>query len=165
MISPCLQIKQLPYLYPNIRIVNLLEKKTYVHPNFSESLDRLNDFAQGSGIEIYVTSSFRTSSNSQIRQISPATRSRHLIGYAIDVNVKYADKFYNSRLLSKYPNDLPDPVVEFIQHIIDDPLLEWGGHFNVKDPVHIGLIATEEEYDKIYLEMVDGILTDSKPIQ
>jgi len=147
-------ITSAPPVYKNSQFIG---KKAFVHPNFNKHLDKINELARSLGIELYITSSFRTSSNSSASQVIPATRSKHLIGYAIDVNLKLKDKFYNSKLLLKYPNELPEAIIKFIQSVIDDPFLEWGGQFQVKDPVHINLVVSDEEYDRIYQEMLNNI--------
>src|SRR5262245_57398701 len=57
--------------------------------DFFPFLDRLNDFATDCGLEIFVTSSTREPGrtiNGAI--VKPATRSNHLVGHAIDMNLK-----------------------------------------------------------------------------
>ena len=84
---------------------------------------------------IHVTSSFRTSSNVKGAIVKPATRSNHMAGHAIDMNVIYDNKTKsaNSVMLGKYPN-VPEPVKRFIKSIIDDKGLRWGGKFNATIP-------------------------------
>lgn len=66
----------------------------------------------------------------------PASRSNHLVGHAIDMNIQSGEGFFNSTLLK---NDnfeqLPANIKSFIKAIRKVPALRWGGDFN--DPVHI----------------------------
>jgi peptidoglycan hydrolase-like protein with peptidoglycan-binding domain len=105
---------------------------------FLPVLEKINGYAEQADVFIHVTSSFRTSSNVGGAIVKPATRSNHMAGHAIDMNVIYDSgrKAANSKELAKYPN-VAEPVRRFIKSIIDDPVLRWGGDFNDKDPVHI----------------------------
>ena len=79
-----------------------------------------------------------TTTNVQGAIVKPATRSNHLVGHAIDMNVQFGPNrtFANSSVLRQFPN-VPPPVAAFLQAVIDDPDLRWGGQFSTKDPVHI----------------------------
>ena len=104
---------------------------------FAPMLDKINTHAKNADVFIYITSSFRTTTNVNGAIVEPATFSNHLAGHGIDMNVIYGDnKWANSKVLAKYP-DLPDPVRHFLKSIIDDPDLRWGGTFQTTDPVHI----------------------------
>ncbi len=127
---------------------------------FVTALDKLNAFAEQADVFIHVTSSFRTSSNVAGAIVKPATRSNHMAGHAIDMNVIYDNKTKsaNSVMLGKYPN-VPEPVKRFIKSIIDDKGLRWGGQFNAKDPVHIddGLNGDMAKWDKRYQAMQKAV--------
>ena len=104
---------------------------------FIPALKKINALAEQADVNIYVTSSFRTTTNVQGAIVKPATFSNHLSGHAIDMNVIYGNnKWANSKVLGKYP-DCPAPVKQFIKSVIDDDQLRWGGKFTAKDPVHI----------------------------
>lgn len=104
---------------------------------FVPMLERINAHAESANVFIYVTSSFRTTTNVAGAIVKPATFSNHLAGHAIDMNVIYGnEQWANSKKLAKYPS-VPSPVGKFLKAIIDDPKLRWGGLFNTKDPVHI----------------------------
>ncbi len=127
---------------------------------FVPSLNKINMLAEQANVFIHVTSSFRTSSNVAGAIVKPATRSNHMAGHAIDMNVIYDNKTKsaNSVMLGKYPN-VPEPVRSFIKSIIDDKSLRWGGQFNTKDPVHIddGLNADMAKWDKRYQVMQKAV--------
>lgn len=127
---------------------------------FVPMLKKINALAEQADVFIHVTSSFRTSSNVGGAIVKPATRSNHMAGHAIDMNVLYDNKrkAANSQVLAKYPA-VPEPVRLFIKSIKDDPMLRWGGDFNEKDPVHIddGLNKDMAKWDKRYQAMQKAV--------
>ncbi len=126
---------------------------------FVPALEKINTYAEQADVFIHVTSAFRTSSNVKGAIVKPATRSNHMAGHAIDMNVIYdKNKNANSAMLGKYPN-VPEPVKRFIKSIIDDKGLRWGGQFNTKDPVHIddGLNGDTAKWDKRYQAMQKAV--------
>ena len=127
---------------------------------FVPALNKINMYAEQADVFIHVTSSFRTSSNVKGAIVKPATRSNHMAGHAIDMNVIYDNKTKsaNSVMLGKYPN-VPEPVKRFIKSIIDDKGLRWGGKFNATDPVHIddGLNGDMARWDKRYQAMQKAV--------
>jgi hypothetical protein len=129
--SPACEIR----IYRNDRFTgNELRADT----DFFTSLDRLNQFAAACGVEIFVTSSTREPGRSVAGAIvPPATRSNHLIGHAIDMNVRFDGRLFDSAALKRdnLPN-LPAAVREFIESVRADATLRWGGDFNPEDPVH-----------------------------
>jgi peptidoglycan hydrolase-like protein with peptidoglycan-binding domain len=127
---------------------------------FLPALNKINALAAQADVFIHVTSSFRTSTNVKGAIVKPATRSNHLAGHAIDMNVVYDNKtkLANSAMLGKFPA-VPEPVRLFIKSVIDDPSLRWGGQFNAKDPVHIddGLNGDMAKWDKRYKAMQKAV--------
>lgn len=127
---------------------------------FVPALNKINALAEQANVFIHVTSSFRTSSNVAGAIVKPATRSNHMAGHAIDMNVIYDSKTKsaNSVMLGKYPN-VPEPVRLFIKSIIDEKSLRWGGKFKTKDPVHIddGLNGDMAKWDKRYQAMQKAV--------
>ncbi len=130
--------------YHNVRFVGA---EVLADADFFPLLDRLNDLASASGVEIHVTSSFRDPDRAPSGAIvPPATRSNHFVGHAVDMNVKSQSGFFNSQKLKRANlAALPTEVRSFIQKVRDDPDLRWGGDFNPEDPVHIddGLNRTD----------------------
>ncbi|WP_452602375.1 M15 family metallopeptidase [Pontimicrobium sp. MEBiC06410] len=125
---------------------------------FVTALEKVNTYAKQADVYIYVTSSFRTTTNVQGAIVKPATFSNHLAGHGIDMNVKYGNKLANSKVLTKYPN-VPAPVKQFLTAIINDAGLRWGGKFNTKDPVHIDdhLNKNRSEWEKRYKAMQEAV--------
>jgi len=107
--------------------------------DFMPHLDRLNQYAADCGVQIHVTSSAREPGRSVSGAIvKPAGRSNHLVGHAIDMNLKSASGFFNSTRLKRSNFDnLPNEIRDFLQRVRDDEVLRWGGDFNKEDPVHI----------------------------
>jgi Putative peptidoglycan binding domain/D-alanyl-D-alanine carboxypeptidase len=104
---------------------------------FIPLLELIDQLATDNGLIIFVTSSARLfgAPLSGI-VIPPASRSNHLIGHAIDMNIQMGSKFFNGDHLSNSQFSLlPSPVQNFINSIRSHPILRWGGDFN--DPVHI----------------------------
>jgi len=104
---------------------------------FVPMLKKINEYAKQADVLLYINSSFRTTTNVQGAIVTPAKKSNHLAGHAIDMNMIYGNgTMLHSSKAGKYP-DVPEPVRKFLKSIIDDPDLRWGGNFNTKDPVHI----------------------------
>ncbi len=127
---------------------------------FLPMLKKINAYAEQADVFVHVTSSFRTSSNVGGAIVKPATRSNHMAGHAIDMNVVYSNrtKSANSKELAKYPS-VAEPVKRFIKFIIDDHDLRWGGTFQVRDTVHIddGLNQDMALWDKRYQAMQKAV--------
>jgi peptidoglycan hydrolase-like protein with peptidoglycan-binding domain len=122
---------------------------------FIPSLESINTYAEKANVYVYITSSFRTSSNVNGAIVKPATRSNHMAGHSIDMNVIYGNnQWANSRVLTKYPA-VAEPVKKFLDSIIKDPKLRWGGEFRIKDVVHIddGLNRNRDKWNERYQAM------------
>lgn len=106
--------------------------------DFFPFLDRLAEFAARSTLKIFVTSSARDP-GADVRGaiVKPATRSNHLVGHAIDMNLQSeSGRFFNSKMLKELDTQ-PQYVRRFIERIRKDPVLRWGGDFRTRDVVHI----------------------------
>lgn len=126
---------------------------------FIPSLEKVNKYAEEANVQVYVTSSFRTSTNVQGAIVKPATFSNHMAGHGIDMNVVHTNgKWANSKILAKHPN-VPAPVKQFLDAIINDSGLRWGGLFNTKDPVHIDdhLNKNKAAWEKRYEAMQKAV--------
>lgn len=110
-----------------------------VDHDFIPALERVADFAEQCELKVWVTSSTRSLNNQVAGAIvTPASRSCHHIGHAIDMNLMFEGKLYNSKKLKRENLDnLPSAIPKFINLIRDDEELRWGGDFNTEDPVHI----------------------------
>jgi hypothetical protein len=106
--------------------------------DFFPCLDRLNAFAIECALEILVTSSTREPGRRVDGAIvRPATRSNHLVGHAIDMNLKSGSGLFNSTRLKKANlGKLPREIGDFLALVRNDETLRWGGDFTPEDPVH-----------------------------
>jgi hypothetical protein len=106
---------------------------------FIAHLQRVNQFAAAEGLQVLVTSSARRHGVAVGGTIvPPASRSNHLIGHAIDMNLKKDGQLFNSAALKRSRfRRLPTAAKRFIKAIRDDEVLRWGGDFTREDPVHI----------------------------
>jgi len=127
---------------------------------FVPLLEKVNGYAEEADVDIYVTSSFRTTTVVAGAVVKPAKYSNHLIGHGIDMNLSYGDGGWaNFAEMSKYPNVDP-PVAKFLKAIIDDEDLRWGGEFKKKDSVHIddGYNQNRKKWKKRYKLMQEAAL-------
>ncbi|MGB3295974.1 MAG: peptidoglycan-binding protein [Phormidesmis sp.] len=127
---------------------------------FLPALEKVNRFAADHDLEIFVTSSARQHGASVGGAIvRPASRSNHLVGHAIDMNIRHGGKHFNSLNLKQSNFSLlPLAIQSFINSIRKAPL-RWGGDFN--DPVHIddGLnihapAVWSEKFDTIQRDLI-----------
>lgn len=102
-------------------------------------MKRVNSHAEDSGIKLSINQSYRPSDIFLKRTVvSPAKRSNHLSGFAIDFNVLLNGKKYFSKDLKRENlKSLPKEIQKFITKIRNDKDLRWGGDFNTQDPVHV----------------------------
>jgi len=98
--------------------------KMTVNIRFADSVIRVNSHARNTNVKVYITDSFRPSGTS-----IGATRSRHKVGYAIDMNVQQVGgAFCDGDCLCHSAGSIPnDGARRFIQSIIADSTLWWGG--------------------------------------
>lgn len=115
--------------------------------DFFPSLDRVHGLARDCAVELFVTSSTREPGRTPRGAIvPPASKSNHLVGHAIDVNVRSNSGFFNSQALRRANlANLPPEIRRFVELVRNDDELRWGGDFTPEDPVHIddGLNRTD----------------------
>jgi D-alanyl-D-alanine carboxypeptidase len=109
-----------------------------VDADFVPHLDRISGFAGECGLKIFVTSSLRDPDGGISNAIvTPAKRSNHFVGHAIDMNLQLDNgTFINSSALKKLSTQ-PQPVQRFIELVRNAAGLRWGGDFPTPDVVHI----------------------------
>lgn len=114
-------------------------KELRVDVDFMPHLDRLNQYALDCEVKFFITSSAREPGRSVTGAIvPPASRSNHLVGHAIDMNLQSASGFFNSSKLKRANlANLPREIQKLIKLVRDDVVLRWGGDFNPQDPVYI----------------------------
>lgn len=120
-------------------------------------LDKVNQFAVLSKVDLIITNSFRIPGQKLTGTIvSPAKKSNHLVGHAIDFKLNYSGGNCDAECLAKYPN-VPQPVKNFLKLILEYPGLRWGGTFKKEpDPIHIDdgfNLKTPIEWDNLYTKI------------
>jgi hypothetical protein len=116
---------------------NYFEGKALVADvQWNSAVQKLSRFARDCNVHIYVTSSYRPDANVADPIVPPASRSNHMIGRAVDMNLKAADGSWwcNSGCLGDI-SSAPSGARCFINKVQSDATLRWGQSFN--DPVHI----------------------------
>jgi hypothetical protein len=120
-----------------------------VHADFLPALRILDEAAQQHDVELRLNQTFRVAGAPvDGAVVPPATRSQHLIGHAVDVNIVLDDRLFTSDMLK---GELPPRIQAFIQSVKAKGL-RWGGDFNQRDTVHFDLRVPDdsEDYDMNY---------------
>lgn len=123
---------------------------------FLPSIQKVNDYAARFGVQIMISgpsaSTFRPEGTVVAGAVvTPAARSNHKIGHAIDFNLIAEGRHYNAAALNpRNEANWGAPVRNFINAIRKDGGLRWGGDFGTTDPIHIddGLNGKPLEYDQ-----------------
>ena len=102
--------------------------------DFLPALGQLEQLAAGHELTLYVTHAARLQRQKLAGAVvRPATRSNHLVGHAIDCNVRYRGRLYRSVELGDV-GALPAAIRAFLAAVRTHGTLRWGGNFG--DPVH-----------------------------
>lgn len=133
------EIKKELVTYKATNVVGYDNQPVIVDFDFVSCMEKINSYAKKNDVIICVTHSFREKKQRLTGAIvSPAVKSNHLVGHAIDMNVLFNDILYESKDMYKHKWDtLPLNVKSFLNQVRKDPELRWGGDFNPEDPVHI----------------------------
>lgn len=114
-------------------------RQVLIHKDFLPFARQVDKSAQSNDLTAIIMQGFR-SHDAKISNtvVTPATKSNHLAGHALDLNIRYQDRTYVSTDLKKgnLPQ-LPEAIEYFIQSIQENKTLRWGGDFYHEDPVHI----------------------------
>jgi hypothetical protein len=134
-------------------------RQVLVHREFYDITNKINRYAVKNNLHLIITQSYRPP-NAKIYDavVTPAVKSNHLAGHAIDFNMVYGGKIFESENLSDNQFfKLPDAVKNFIGDIQADPAIRWGGDFENQDPVHLDdavNINDVETWEKHYNQCV-----------
>lgn len=110
------------------------EGECNVDEEFASLLNQMNDIAVKHNMIVVITSSLRKDTNVSGAIVTPATMSNHLIGHAIDCNVKSkaTGEFFNSKKMG----DGTGADELFLEDVDRNTDLRWGQAFNKPDSVH-----------------------------
>lgn len=102
-----------------------------IDEDFEAVLLLMNAIAVKYNITVIVNSSYRKDSNVKGAIVTPAKKSNHMVGHAIDCNLMLGGKLYNSVKMQADKG----MIHNFIQEVKLSGM-RWGGDFKAKDPVH-----------------------------
>lgn len=116
---------------------SLIGEPCMIHRDYAPTMIQLCTHAHDCDVKLWVTHSMRRLDQDMLDlAVKKAKRSNHLAGSAVDLNPVYQDVWYTSEMMEDLA-DLPEPVCQFLNDACMDPVLRWGGAFNVnKDRVH-----------------------------
>ena len=105
-----------------------------VDEEFIPLLKQMNEIAIKHDMIVVVTSSYRKDTVVKGAIVTPAKMSNHLIGHAIDCNVKNkkTGEYYNSKKMGDGTGD----DEKFLEDVDRNTDLRWGQAFNNPDSVH-----------------------------
>jgi len=127
------------------------DKEILIDQSFKRYTAVMNDLALLFSIKVEVQESFRIDGEVVDNAIVvPAKKSNHLVGHALDINLEYKNKLYNSPLLNNYES-LPKAIKNFITGC-KIAGMQWGGDFPIKDGVHFD-DRLYEKNSKLYEEL------------
>ena len=123
------------------RIKGFRGQQILVHKEFTEALNRLEGYAAEQDVNLIVNQSYRKQGQTVNGAIvSPASRSNHLVGFAVDLNIRYDGvKYFSADLRRGNLSHLPPSISVFIDAVRKDKSIRWGGDFNQQDPVHFDI--------------------------
>jgi hypothetical protein len=110
------------------------EGECNVDEEFAQLLNHMNAIAVKHNMTVVITSSHREDTNVIGAIVTPAQMSNHLIGHAIDCNVKNktTGEYFNSRKMG----DGTGADELFLEDVDRNTDLRWGQSFNKPDSVH-----------------------------
>jgi hypothetical protein len=105
-----------------------------VDADFTGSLGLLNTAAKDAKVKLYITQAFRVAGVPVSGAVvTPATKSQHLIGHAIDCNILDGQTRVNS---SAFADGTETDAADKFVKASKDAGLRWGGDFHPVDYVH-----------------------------
>jgi hypothetical protein len=114
------------------------DREIRVDKDFVPLAEGMGRLAKDSGITILVQQSFRRAGEPvKAAVVPPSSTSNHLVGNALDVNLKFKGKRYTSKELRLEGfSALPKEVKAFI--LSCEKSMRWGGRFESpgEDPIH-----------------------------
>lgn len=106
-----------------------------IEESFKPYLDCMNEISAKYGITVVVIDSLRKPVDHLPGEIvPPAKMSNHIVGHAVDADLKYKQAYMTGRVLQTMYSTNTD-IQNFIHDLITAGL-RWGGLFSTPDPVH-----------------------------
>lgn len=120
-----------------MRLINYTNTNIQGHcvidDGFVPVMDHINDVCKKHNFLCIITSSKRDSTLVKGAIVTPAQMSNHLIGHAIDCNLKClkTGEYFNSVKMKDGKGEDENVIAE-----IESTMLRWGGRFKAVDSVH-----------------------------
>jgi peptidoglycan hydrolase-like protein with peptidoglycan-binding domain len=117
-----------------------------IHADFADSIkSTMNDAAKNAKVTLNINQTFRVQ-NAGVggAVVTPAKKSQHLVGHAVDLNIVDGDTVNTSAMFnSGGETDAADAFIKAVK----GKGLRWGGDFSETDPVHFDDDLTGEDYE------------------
>ncbi|GHV20694.1 hypothetical protein FACS189494_04980 [Spirochaetia bacterium] len=131
------------------------DKAVRTDSSFAYRISYMNTLAEQNDLYIIVQGEGFRRAGATVHDaiVPPSATSNHLVGHAVDINIRYNGKLYNSTGLEQF-SSLPQAIKNFINGCKSNGM-RWGGDFSTKDPVHFddGLnLNNKSAYDQLYLK-------------
>ncbi|MBK1662158.1 M15 family metallopeptidase, partial [Paracraurococcus ruber] len=139
------------------------DDEVLVNAAFLPGLDALDAAAEATGVRLLLNQAFRLEGAAVAGAVvPPATRSQHLIGHAVDLNILAGGVTITSGMMAA--GSIPQPARDFIA-AAKRAGLRWGGDFGRPDPVHFDLRVPDDspDYDLAYF-FCQHLFPDRQPI-
>ena len=118
-----------------------------VNAGFVSGMDALDRIAADLGLRLHLNQTFRLENVPVAGAVvPPATKSQHLIGQAVDLNIVDGPTVVTAQMFRAHT--APPRAVQFVS-AAKQAGLRWGGDFNPDDPVHFDrrIDSASEDYD------------------
>ena len=118
-------------------------KEILLDEDFAKEVDKLVEIGKKYGIVLSINSGFRANSEHiQGAIVTPAKKSNHFTGCAIDANVYVNGVFFTSVMVAKPQGALLQFIGEWIA--LGN---RWGGSFSTPDPIHFDSALYQKSAD------------------
>jgi peptidoglycan hydrolase-like protein with peptidoglycan-binding domain len=132
--------------YPNAQTGEVL-----VHQDFASVISStLNDAAKTAKVSLNINQTFRVQGVPPSGAVvPPASKSQHLIGHAVDLNIVDGTTINSSAM---FKNETETDNADAFVSAVKKKGIRWGGDFNETDPVHFDdfVKPSGEDYDMIF---------------
>jgi hypothetical protein len=132
--------------YPNAQTGEVL-----VHQDFASVISStLNDAAKTAKVSLNINQTFRVQGVPPSGAVvPPASKSQHLIGHAVDLNIVDGTTINSSAM---FKNETETDNADAFVSTVKKKGIRWGGDFNETDPVHFDdfVKPSGEDYDMIF---------------
>jgi len=141
------------------------DEEVLAHADFADSItSTLNEQAKKAKVKLAVNQTFRVQgAHVGSAVVSPAKKSQHLIGHAVDLNIWDGDTVNTAAMFND--DKETDAADKFIKGVKGEGL-RWGGDFSDTDPVHFDdLLDPKSEDYKMNLYFAQHCYDNEHPMR